>query len=113
MQQHTVIGERLCGNLKSLAAVRPIVRHHHERLDGRGYPDGLSGDDIPLSAQIVSVVDTFDAITSTRPYRSARSLDEARSELTNDVCNGRFSASLVGEFLNLVDSGVVKPGHSE
>lgn len=113
MQQHTVIGERLCGNLKSLAAVRPIVRHHHERLDGRGYPDGLCGDAIPLSAQIVSVVDTFDAITSTRPYRPARSLDDARSELMTDVRDGRFAASLVDEFLRLVDAGVIHPGQSE
>jgi putative two-component system response regulator len=113
MQQHTVIGERLCGNLKSLSAVRPIVRHHHERLDGRGYPDGLHGDAIPLSAQIVSVVDTFDAITSARPYRPARSLDEARAELTTDVRDGRFAPALVDEFLKLVDSGVIQPGQSE
>ena len=73
----------------------------------------MSGDDIPLSAQIVSVVDTFDAITSTRPYRPARSLDEARSELTADVGDGRFAAPLVDEFLKLVDSGVVQAGHSE
>jgi putative two-component system response regulator len=113
MQQHTVIGERLCGNLHSLAAVRPIVRHHHERLDGRGYPDHLRGDAIPLSAQIVSIVDTFDAITSTRPYRQARSLDDARSELKADVRDGRFESGLVDEFLRLVDAGVIQPGQRE
>jgi putative two-component system response regulator len=57
MKQHTVIGDRLCGELKSLAVVRPIVRHHHELLNGDGYPDGLAGDRIPLLAQIIGVVD--------------------------------------------------------
>ena len=71
MKQHTVIGERLCGELHSLTLVRPIVRYHHERLDGSGYPDALRGDDIPLLAQIVSVVDAYDAITMDRPYRLA------------------------------------------
>src|SRR5690606_37002025 len=61
MRMHPVVGDQLCGNLRSLARVRPIVRHHHERLDGSGYPDGLRGDRIPLLAQIVSVVDVFDA----------------------------------------------------
>lgn len=112
MQQHTVIGDRLCGRMRSLAAVRPIVRHHHERLDGRGYPDGLAGDQIPLSAQIVSIVDTFDAITSARPYRPARPLEEARSELNADVAGGRFRGELVEEFLRLVDSGAVRPGEA-
>jgi putative two-component system response regulator len=68
MKSHTVIGDRLCGQLRSLRRVRPIVRHHHERLDGSGYPDGLRGDDIPLLAQIMSVADIYDALTSVRPY---------------------------------------------
>jgi putative two-component system response regulator len=107
MQQHTVIGERLCGNLRSLALVRPIVRSHHERLDGSGYPDGLRGDAIPLSAQIVGVVDTFDAITTTRPYRPARSFDQARDELLKDVRGGKLNPEVVTEFLRLVDDGSV------
>jgi putative two-component system response regulator len=61
IKQHPVVGERLCGNLRSLALVRPIVRHHHERLDGSGYPDGRRGDDVPLLAQIVGIVDVYDA----------------------------------------------------
>src|SRR6185369_7984629 len=68
MQQHAVIGDRLCGELRSLRQVRPIVRHHHERQDGTGYPDGLSGDAIPLFAQIIAIVDVFDALTTERPY---------------------------------------------
>jgi len=103
MQQHTVIGERLCGNLRSLAPVRPIVRHHHERLNGSGYPDGLRGDAIPLSAQIVGVVDAFDAITMSRPYRAARSREQAFDELVADGRSGLFDRELVSEFLRLVE----------
>src|SRR6266851_3471481 len=81
IQCHTVIGDKLCGGLRSLKRVRPIVRHHHERLDGSGYPDGLRGDDIPLLAQIMSIVDLFDAVTTTRPYRPAQSAHHAGDEL--------------------------------
>jgi putative two-component system response regulator len=105
MQEHTVIGERLCGNLRSLSAVRPIVRHHHERLDGSGYPDGLRGEAIPVLAQIVGIVDAFDAITTVRPYRPARSWENARDELLEDVRGGRFSSRLVMAFLSMVEDG--------
>ena len=105
IQQHTLIGERLCGNLRSLASVRPIVRWHHERLDGSGYPDGLSGDAIPLSAQIVGVVDVFDAVTTARPYRGALPVTRARDLLLAEVRVGRFSPDLVAVFLRLIDSG--------
>jgi len=102
MKQHTIIGETLCGNLRSLSLVRPIVRHHHERLDGSGYPDGLHGDQIPLVAQIVSIVDTFDAITTHRPYRRARPVDVAFSELRADAAAGRSSSQLVETFIALI-----------
>ena len=106
MQQHTIIGERLCGDLRSLALVRPIVRSHHVRLNGSGYPDGLRGDAIPLSAQIVSIVDTFDAITTPRPYRPARSIDQAREELLGDARAGKLNPDLVVEFLRLLEDGI-------
>jgi len=105
MKQHTVIGDTLCGNLRSLAAVRPIVRHHHERLDGSGYPDGLRGDAIPQLAQIVGIVDAFDAMTTSRPYRVALSRDHAAAELLIDVGKGKFDAALVSTFLDLVRRG--------
>jgi putative two-component system response regulator len=104
VKQHTVIGDRLCGGLRSLRRVRSIVRHHHERLDGSGYPDGLHGDEIPLLAQIMSIVDLFDAITSTRPYRLARSAEHAGDELTKEVARGWRRADLVETFLGLVGS---------
>ena len=68
------VKDRLCGELRSLRRVRPIVRHHHEHLDGTGYPDGLHGGAISLLAQIMSVVDVFDALTTARPYKPAFSV---------------------------------------
>ena len=101
MQAHTVIGERLCGTLRSLRSARLIVRHHHERIDGSGYPDGLRGDQIPLTAQIVGVVDAYDAMTTTRPYRTALDVGRACEELLRDVSLGRLNGDLVRMFLDL------------
>ncbi|MES2178204.1 MAG: HD domain-containing phosphohydrolase [Gemmatimonadota bacterium] len=109
MQEHTVIGERLCGNLKSLAAVRPIVRHHHERLDGSGYPDGLKGSAVPVLAQIVSIADAFDAMTSLRPYRAPATLDHAFAELREDARCGRMDEALVSEFIRVIEAGALQP----
>lgn len=81
MQQHAVIGERIVEPLRLAAAVAPIVRHHHERWDGRGYPDGLSGESIPLGARIVAVADAFDAMTTQRPYNRVFSFAEALDRL--------------------------------
>lgn len=102
VKQHTVIGERLCAGLRSLASVRPIIRQHHERLDGSGYPDGLAGDEISLLAQIIGVVDAFDAMTTDRPYRDAMSLPRAIDELHLDVSRGTMSAALVDAFVRLL-----------
>ena len=102
MKQHTVIGERLCGKVGSLNRVRPIVRHHHERLDGTGYPDGLRNEAIPLLAQIVGVVDVFDALTTDRPYRRAVTHEEACAELEEEAARGWRRADLVNRFTSLV-----------
>ena len=81
MQQHTLIGERIVQPLRLASAVSPIVRHHHERWDGRGYPDGLAREAIPLGARIVAVADAFDAMTTQRPYNRVLPLDEAIERL--------------------------------
>jgi putative two-component system response regulator len=101
MRAHTTIGERLCGELRSLRAVRPIVRHHHERLDGSGYPDGLRGSQIPLTAQIVGVVDAYDAMTTNRPYRRSLTDTHAREELLRDAARGRYDGEIVRIFAGL------------
>jgi putative two-component system response regulator len=99
MKQHTVIGDHLCGNLRCLRHVRPIVRHHHERLDGGGYPDGLRGDSIPLLAQIIGIVDVYDALTTGRSYKPALTGASACAALRGDVAQGWRDASLVEAFI--------------
>jgi cyclic di-GMP phosphodiesterase len=103
IKQHTIIGDRLCGELQSLRNVRPIVRHHHERLDGSGYPDGLLGDATPLLAQIMGVVDVFDALTTPRPYRAALPFASAAAELRREVTRGWRRAHLVATFLDQIE----------
>ena len=98
VKQHPVVGDRLCGDLRALTRVRSIVRHHHERLDGSGYPDGLSGDAIPLLAQIIGIVDVYDALTTNRPYRAAVSSEEAFAALAEEVRRGWRRADLVEAF---------------
>ena len=107
MRTHPVTGERLCGDLRSLVRVRPIVRHHHERFDGSGYPDGLRGDAIPLLAQIVGIVDVFDALTSDRPYRRALSASAACEELQHEATMGWRRSDLVNVFVRLVANGQI------
>ncbi len=105
MKRHTVIGETLCGNLRSLSLVRPIIRHHHERLDGSGYPDRLRGHEIPLLAQIIGIVDVYDAMTTDRPYRDARSPEEAIAELRAKASLGLTSRELVEAFVAALRPG--------
>jgi putative two-component system response regulator len=103
MQRHTTIGDRLCGQLRSLRRVRPIVRHHHERLDGSGYPDGLSGVSVPLLAQIMGIVDVYDALTSPRPYRRAGPIDRAFDELMAEAARGWRDRDLIQVFQRVIE----------
>jgi len=104
MRRHPLIGERICQPLAMSHLFSPIVRNHHERWDGSGYPDGLRGEAIPIGARIVGVVDAFDAMIHTRPYRSARSTDEAIAELRRE--SGRqFDPELIPIFLSIVGEG--------
>jgi putative two-component system response regulator len=105
MKSHTTVGDALCANLRSLESVRPIVRHHHERYDGSGYPDGLRGDDIPLVAQIIGLVDVYDAVTTRRPYQGPHTPLEAIGILRAQAERGWRRADLVEAFAGLVGSG--------
>jgi cyclic di-GMP phosphodiesterase len=102
VKRHTVIGDELCAGLRSLARVRPIVRHHHERCDGSGYPDALQGESIPLLAQIISIADAFDAATTERLYKAAVSSEEAVRQLVQEVALGWRRAGLLEPFARLV-----------
>ena len=105
MKRHPVIGDELCETVRSFEAVRPIVRHHHERMDGTGYPDGLAGDEIPLLARIVSVVDVFDALTSDRPYRKALTADATYRMMREEADGGWWDRALVETFIDLQGAG--------
>lgn len=104
IKTHTVVGDELVRAFRSLDAVRGIVRHHHERLDGRGYPDGLSGDQIPLLAQIVTIVDVYDALTMKRPYRRAMSRTAAFATMREEASEGAYSTELLERFVGLIMS---------
>jgi putative two-component system response regulator len=97
MRSHPEIGARICEPLAAAGAFGPIVRHHHERWDGHGYPDGLKGEAIPLGARIVALVDAFDAMTHDRPYRRALSVDHAMHELWSEA-GTQFDRALVPLF---------------
>lgn len=104
---HPIIGDLLCARVPALQSVRPIVRHHHERLDGTGYPDGLRGDQIPLLAQIVGVVDVYDALVCTRPYKPAYDSARAFELLRREMELGWRRADLVTALIDVVESGEV------
>jgi putative two-component system response regulator len=101
MNQHPVVGESICAPLKSLRRVLPIIRHHHERMDGSGYPDGLRGYRIPLKARILQIADIYDALINERPYRDALPPDEALSILIGEARCGWLDAPLVRRFCQI------------
>ncbi|CAN5729899.1 hypothetical protein BH23GEM10_BH23GEM10_08040 [soil metagenome] len=102
MKQHTVVGDEIVTGLGLPFDVRPMVRSHHERWDGQGYPDRLAGEDIPLAARLLSVADVFDALTTARSYRNAFSRDESRRILDHQAGRG-LDPELVGAFQAMID----------
>jgi putative nucleotidyltransferase with HDIG domain len=102
MRTHPEVGERILGPIQSLQAILPIVRHHHERWDGTGYPDRLAGRAIPLGARIVAVCDAYRAMTEDRPYRTALDEAEARRELTDGIAS-QFDADCVEALVRALD----------
>jgi len=115
MRQHTIRGEEICRPLKSLAPVLPIIRSHHERWDGSGYPDGLRGEEIPLLARILQVVDIYDALTTARPYKPAFPHAQALEILHDEARRGWRDPELVQLFaqtfadLEARDSARIEP----
>jgi len=104
MRSHPVRGEEICRPMRSLAPVLPIIRSHHERWDGTGYPDGLAGDGIPLLARILQVADIYDALTSERPYKQALSTEEAFRVMEEEVRRGWRDPELVPLFASTIQT---------
>src|SRR5712672_495845 len=105
IREHSVIGERICAPLKSFRLVLPIIRHHHEKRDGSGYPDGLRGDAIPVTARVLQIVDVYDALTTDRPYKKAFSITDALQTLKQEVANGWWDPHIFDQFERLVRNG--------
>ncbi|MEI9972611.1 MAG: HD domain-containing phosphohydrolase [Ignavibacteriota bacterium] len=101
MRSHTTRGVEICRHVNSLAPVVPIIRHHHERWDGSGYPDGLSGEEIPLLARLVQVGDIYDALTSPRPYKDALSPARALRIIREETARGWRDPKIVELFAKL------------
>ena len=97
MQRHSEIGERILANVDSYSEIAAIVRHHHERVDGQGYPDGLAEPEIPLLSRIIAVADAYNAMTSDRPYRDAMPSRVARLRLAQAV-ETQFDTAVVAAF---------------
>ena len=98
MEQHTVIGEGICAPLRSFRHVLAIIRHHHEKQDGSGYPDGLKGAQVPLTARILQITDIYDALTTDRPYRKALPQEKAFAIMREEVKRGWWDGSILDEF---------------
>lgn len=102
MKQHVLIGEKICQPLRTMRGVVPIIRHHHERWDGSGYPDGLVGEQIPYLAQIFQTIDIYDALTSERPYKRAFSSLEALTLMDEETAKGWRNPDLVHLFKRFI-----------
>jgi putative two-component system response regulator len=106
IKEHPAVGERICAPLKSFRLVLPIIRHHHEKLDGTGYPDGLRGEAIPITARVLQIVDVYDALTTERPYKKAFTVVDALQTMKEEVAKGWWDPRIFDEFERLVTSGM-------
>jgi HD-GYP domain-containing protein (c-di-GMP phosphodiesterase class II) len=100
IRSHPVVGDKILRPLRFLSCEAKAVRHHHERYDGKGYPDGIRGEDIPLIARVVTVADAFDAMTSNRPYRSKRPIEAALAEIARNA-GTQFDPAIAEAFVSI------------
>lgn len=111
VKQHPVVGERICSPLKFAKPLLPMIRSHHERFNGTGYPDGLAGADIPLGARIIGIVDLYDALTSIRSYRRGMSRDVALEVMKIEAEKGYWDKDILMPFVEIVKQEILNPPH--
>lgn len=109
LRRHPVVGERICAPLKSFQLVLPIIRHHHEKMNGSGYPDGLKGEQIPLTARVLQIVDIYDALTTERPYKRALSSEEALRMMRKEIKKGWWDPKVFDAFERMMKTQEVQP----
>src|ERR1035437_3723203 len=102
MREHPITGAHICMPLKSFRGVHPIIRHHHEKLNGSGYPDGIKSIQIPLTARVLQIVDIYDALTTERPYKRACSIDESLEMMEVEVRKGWWDPEVFKEFKDML-----------
>jgi len=105
MRRHPLVGERICSPLRSFRWVLPIIRNHHEKYDGSGYPDGLKGEQIPVAARVLQIGDVYDALHTERPYKRALSQDEAMRIMEQEVQQGWWDPNLFAQFRQMMAEG--------
>ena len=104
MKRHVEIGVEICSPLRSLSPVLPLIRHHHERFDGSGYPDGLAGEDIPKLARVFQIVDIYDALTNDRCYRKALTREKALEIMADETARGYWDPNIFNLFVELIQA---------
>jgi HD-GYP domain-containing protein (c-di-GMP phosphodiesterase class II) len=112
MRQHPSIGAQIMSPIRMLKDIIPGIRNHHETWDGNGYPDRLEGDQIPMVARIIGVADTFDAMTTTRPYQKAMTLEYVLAKMRS-MSGSRFDPLVIDAFLAAVEAGDISPPDRE
>ena len=113
IRRHPVVGEDICKPLHSLKQILPGIRHHHERWDGKGYPDKLKGEEIPIIARIINVIDSFDAIVSERPYRKSYSTNAAINLMNTEKSSGQWDSWLIEKFISMIENEPLIHGAAE
>lgn len=107
VERHPAVGERICAPLKSFQSLLPIIRHHHEKMDGSGYPDGLKGEEIPMTARVLQVVDVYDALTTERPYKPAFAQGQALELMKKEVRKGWWDPKVFAAFEHLTRAEII------
>ena len=109
VKQHPVVGEKICSPLKFAMPLLPIIRSHHERFNGTGYPDGIAGDNIPLGARIIGIADLYDALTSVRPYRRGMPREVALEVMKLEAGKEYWDREVLKAFIEISKQEIQQP----